>query len=87
MGFIMITYQEWKREQESVKSLKALVDRICRDITEDRIRDQDHLAVRINEAGDLCCELFPDRTELFELVYKSRFKRLWEQFGPGERER
>ena len=29
---------------------------------------------------------FPDREELFEAIYTSRFKRLWEQFRCGEGE-
>ena len=27
-----------------------------------------------------CLHLLPDRMELFDLVYSSRFRRLWEQF-------
>jgi hypothetical protein len=27
-----------------------------------------------------CQELFPDKLEVFDLIYESRFRRLWEQF-------
>ena len=27
-----------------------------------------------------CLELYPDREQLYEMVYESRFQRLWEQF-------
>lgn len=27
-----------------------------------------------------CTSLFPDKMELYEMVYESRFRRLWEQF-------
>jgi hypothetical protein len=30
-------------------------------------------------------EEFPDRVELFEAIYMSRFRRMWEQFRPDER--
>ncbi len=28
----------------------------------------------------LCRDLFPDRLDLFEMIYEARFRRLWEQF-------
>jgi hypothetical protein len=33
-----------------------------------------------NRVREKCLELFPDKLELFEMIYESRFKRLWEQF-------
>ncbi|GAF73622.1 unnamed protein product, partial [marine sediment metagenome] len=30
-----------------------------------------------------CRELFPSRMDLFEMIYESRFDRLWEQFREG----
>jgi hypothetical protein len=27
-----------------------------------------------------CLELFPDKMHVFDLVYESRFRRLWDQF-------
>ena len=51
------------------------------------ILDTDYPAVdvliEIEKARDLCAELFPERLELFEMVYDSRFRRLWEQFRGG----
>jgi hypothetical protein len=29
-----------------------------------------------------CAKLFPDKLDLFEMIYESRFRRLWEQFRP-----
>ena len=31
-----------------------------------------------------CVELFPEKGYLFDLLYKSRFRRLWEQFRDAE---
>ena len=30
--------------------------------------------------GQRCLELYPDREQLYEMIYESRFQRLWEQF-------
>lgn len=64
-----------------MKRLKAVADRICTQIVEAGFRDEEKLAARVQEARALCRELFPDRIELFDIIYESRFKRLWEQFG------
>ena len=34
-----------------------------------------------------CRTLFPDKMELYDMIYESRFKRLWEQFRDAERRR
>lgn len=79
----MVTFADWKREKESLARLKAEMDRLGRDITERRVREEAELAARLAGARELCAELFPERLELFDLVYASRCRRLWEQFGPG----
>ena len=38
------------------------------------------IVIAIRELGECCRTHFPDRMDLFEMVYASRFKRLWEQF-------
>ena len=77
----MVTYQEWRQEQENWGKLKAEVDRLCAAIQNQEIADEEGLRLRIEQARDLCCRLFPEKSELFNLVYQSRFQRLWEQFG------
>jgi hypothetical protein len=77
----MVTYEDWRTEQEKLRTLKAEVDRVCREITGPGIMDRDRLRSRTEELRSLCREMFPDRLELFEMVYQARFKRLWEQFG------
>jgi hypothetical protein len=63
--------------------LKRKADEICRLI---RLTDYPAVDVRIAVAGlrEWCAERLPAKEELFELVYASRFQRLWEQFRADE---
>ncbi len=38
------------------------------------------IAIMRNRLRERCEELFPDRMDLFDMIYESRFDRLWEQF-------
>jgi hypothetical protein len=38
------------------------------------------LEIEKNKVRERCLELYPDREELYEMVYESRFQRLWDQF-------
>lgn len=79
----MVTYQNWKREEEGLKELRACVDLVCREIVEGKFPAPAELDLRIEAARELCRKLFPDRMAEFDLIYGNRFQRLWEQFGPG----
>ena len=81
----MVTYREWQEEKRRWESLRAATDGLCRDIREGRVRDRQQLSARSGQLRDLCQSLFPERLELFDIVYQSRFERLLEQFGddPG----
>lgn len=83
---MMATYTQWKTEKENLHRLRETVDRICQDLTEGRIKGEPELEGRVERARELCRELFPERLELFDLIYQSRLKRLWEQFGPSDPE-
>lgn len=39
------------------------------------------ILIQVEKLRELCEELFPGREDLFEMIYASRFERLWEQFG------
>ena len=43
------------------------------------------IEIEKSKVRERCLELYPDREELYEMVYESRFQRLWEQFR-GETE-
>lgn len=41
------------------------------------------IAIRIEELRALALRLFPQKMELFEMIYVRRFRRLWEQWRPA----
>ncbi len=68
-----------EEERERVRRFQRLADGISRMIlTEDYPEIDIELAK--GALREECQRLFPDRMELFELIYESRFRRLWEQF-------
>lgn len=64
--------------------LKRIADGVCRMILDDRLPNVD-VEIALNRARDKCRELFPDKLQLFEMIYESRFRRLWEQFRGKDR--
>ncbi len=65
--------------RETLARLKRGADRICVLILSTDLPEVDILIER-ERLRRLCAQLFPDREDLFEMVYESRFDRLWEQF-------
>ena len=59
--------------------LRRAADRVCCLIL---ISDYPEIDVEIEKAKvrQLAEELFPDRMDLYVMIYESRFRRLWEQF-------
>ena len=63
-----------------MRRLQREADRICVLILSTDLPKVDIL-IEVEKLRELCEELFPGREELFDMVYGSRFDRLWEQFG------
>ncbi|MFO8056430.1 MAG: hypothetical protein R6V10_03955 [bacterium] len=80
----MTSYEEFRREKENYITLKKEVDRVCREAMEGDVRDEADLEARIEKVRELCRKLLPDRVHLFDRVYQSRIRRLWQQFGKAE---
>jgi len=59
--------------------LQRKADRICSLIVASDYPDVD-IDVEISRLREWCAENLPERTELFEVVYANRFRRLREQF-------
>jgi hypothetical protein len=70
------------REERKLQELKTLVDRICFLIVS---TDYEAADVRIEAANARrrCEQLFPGKGHIFDLIYGSRFRRLWCQFREG----
>lgn len=66
-------------EEADLGELSRAVDHISYLIVSTDIMKVD-VEIKIAELKRRCVELFPDKGYLFDLLYKSRFRRLWEQF-------
>jgi len=65
--------------REKMAMLQREADRVCVLILSTDLPEVDILLAR-NKLRNLCEELFPERSDLFDMIYESRFNRLWEQF-------
>ncbi|MGR3310699.1 MAG: hypothetical protein ACUZ77_07975 [Candidatus Brocadiales bacterium] len=72
-----ILSEEMKRER--MRELQRMADRACVLIL---CSDYPEIDIEIErlKVRERCEELFSDRMDLYEMIYESRFKRLWEQF-------
>jgi len=71
--------QEHRADREMALELQREADRICFLIVS---TDYPEIDIELEKEAlrQRCRELFPDRMDLYEMVYESRFRRLWEQF-------
>jgi hypothetical protein len=67
------------REEEPAALLQRHADRVASMIVTSSCSDLD-CALAERELRMECLSLLPDRMELFDLIYTSRFRRLREQF-------
>ncbi len=44
------------------------------------------IEIEKNKVRERCLHYYPDREDLYEMVYESRFQRLWDQFRSRENE-
>jgi hypothetical protein len=61
------------------RELAGMADRVCQLILLSDLPDVD-VAIEKEKVRARCEELFPDRMDLYEMIYESRFQRLWEQW-------
>ena len=70
--------------RERMCDLQRMADRVCVLILSSDLPAID-IEIEKNKVREFCLERYPDREQLYEMVYESRFQRLWEQFrGEGE---
>ena len=72
-----------QQEQECYRTLQRRADRICSLIVASDYPAID-LIIEIRNLREFAEEHFPGRGGLFEMIYGSRFRRLWRQFRPDE---
>lgn len=80
----MITEKNEKKEEDrKIRYLRFLVDLSIFSIQQDDLSFEEALE-RVEEAKRAACSLFPGKEEVFELIYRPRFKRaIEERFGRG----
>lgn len=65
--------------REGQRELAKMAERVCALILSSDYPDVD-VAIEKEKVRAFCEELFPDRMELYEMIYESRFQRLWDQW-------
>ncbi len=70
--------------RQAMQDIQRLADRVCVLILSSDLPAID-IEIEKNKVRERCLELYPDREELYEMIYESRFQRLWDQFR-GEAE-
>ncbi len=71
--------------RETMRRFARLADRLCRMILSSATSDLD-IAVERSRLRTLALSLFPDRIDVYDMIYESRFDRLSEQFRAAEGE-
>ena len=71
--------------RQTMRELQRMADRLCTLILTSDYPDID-ITIERASLRSKCEELFPDRMDLYDMVYESRFDRLMEQFREEESE-
>ncbi|MGA2063053.1 MAG: hypothetical protein ABSG67_21485 [Thermoguttaceae bacterium] len=69
--------------RESMREIQRLADRVCVLILSSDLPAID-IEIEKNKVREHCLELYPDQEQLYEMIYESRFQRLWDQFREEE---
>lgn len=65
--------------RQAMRELQRMVHRVCALILNCDYPEID-IVIERDKVRHRCEELFPDRMDLYEMIYESRFDRLMEQF-------
>ena len=71
--------------RERMQELQREADRVCVLILSSDLPAID-IEIEKGKVRERCLELYPDREELYEMIYESRFQRLWDQFRGEQQE-
>jgi hypothetical protein len=71
--------------RERMREFQRMADWVCTLILSSDLPAID-IEIEKNKVRERCLELYPEREELYEMVYESRFQRLWEQFREENQE-
>lgn len=66
-------------DRERAEEIRRAADRISQLILSHDVADVD-IEIEKSKLRQLCEKYFPTKLYLYDMIYESRFKRLWEQF-------
>ncbi len=69
--------------RSKMREIQRLADHVCVLILSSDLPAVD-IEIEKNKVRERCLELYPDREEMYDMIYESRFLRLWEQFREAE---
>jgi hypothetical protein len=72
--------------RERMRELQRMADRVCVLILSSDLPAID-VEIEKSKVRQRCLDLYPDREQLYKMVYESRFQRLWDQFHGESEER
>ena len=65
--------------RDEMREIQRMANWVCVLILDTDLPAVD-IEIEKNKVRDRCLELYPDREDLYDMIYESRFQRLWEQF-------
>jgi len=73
--------RKWLKQEarRKMKMLGNMADVVCRHILSSDYPEID-IEIEKSRLRDRAMELFPERIYLYDMIYESRFRRLWDQF-------
>jgi hypothetical protein len=73
--------RKWLQQEARRKTsmLGSMADIVCRHILSSDYPEID-IEIEKSRLRDHAIELFPEKIHLYDMIYESRFKRLWNQF-------
>ena len=71
--------------RQRMRELQRMADRVSVLILSSDLPAID-IEIEKNRVRERCLELYPDREWLYDMIYESRFDRLWEQFRENRAE-
>ena len=80
-----LRYFESEAERRKAKDIQDDAQTICRMILDETCPEVD-IEIAKQNLAEKVRRLFPDKMEVYQMIYEARFKRLWDQFrtsGPA----
>ena len=71
--------------RQAMRQLQRMADRVCVLILSSDLPAID-IEIEKNKVRQRCLQLYPERERLYEMIYESRFQRLWDQFRGASEE-